>query len=208
MPRPDWDHHRERTWTSAYIKDEIAGSVQVGPTGLEGDEQFDRRSHGGPSMALLAYAADHYPIWRTELDLPEIGPGGFGENLTIDGLDERNICIGDRLTAGSVELSVTQPRGPCANISRRWNRKELLGRVTETRRSGWYLGVPRPGTITAGDRIAVVDRPHPEWTIERVFALRLEPGGDRESIAFLARCPELSEYWRDKFADLERRLAV
>lgn len=208
MPRPDWDHHSERSWTSAYVKDEILGAVQVGTTGLEGDEQYDREVHGGPTMAVLAYSGGHYPAWRAELDLPEIGPGGFGENLTLEGLDEHNVCIGDALTAGTVGFRVTQPRGPCANISRRWNRKELLARVTANRRTGWYLAVPQPGTLHAGDRIAVVDRPHPEWTIERVLALRLEPNGDRESVALLARCPGLSEAWRATFAAIESRLDV
>ena len=206
MPRPEWDHHPERTWTSAYVKDEASGAVRVGPTGLEGDEQYDRRVHGGPTMAVLAYSDGHYPYWRAELDLPEMGPGGFGENLTLEGLDERNICIGDVLTAGTVRFRVTQPRGPCANISRRWNRKDLLARVTENHRSGWYFAVPQPGTLEAGARIAVVDRPHPGWTIERVSILRLNPGADRESVAYLARCPELSEAWRARFAAIESRL--
>lgn len=206
LPRPDWDRHPKRTWTSAYLKDEVPGAVTVGPNGIEGDQQHDRRVHGGPTMAVLAYSGDHYAAWRAELDLPDMGPGGFAENLTVAGLDERTLCIGDVLTAGTVGLRVTQPRGPCANISRRWNRQDLLARVTSSRRTGWYLAVPRPGTLRAGDAITVVDRPHPEWTIERVFALRVDPDGDRESVAFLARCPELSEEWRAKFATIERRL--
>src|SRR6185295_2377340 len=81
MTRPDWDRARERTWTSAYVKEPVAGPVAASPLGLEGDEQHERAVHGGPTMAVLAYAGVHYAWWREELDLPEIGPGGFGENL-------------------------------------------------------------------------------------------------------------------------------
>lgn len=207
MPRPEWDRHSNRTWKSAYVKDEVLGKVAVGTTGLEGDQQYDRRVHGGPTMAVLSYAASHYPRWRDELGIAEMGPGGFGENLAIDGLDERSVCLGDVLEAGTTRLCVTQPRGPCANIGRRWNHPDLLAIVTANHRTGWYLAVPQPGTIAIGDSIAVIERPCPDWNIERVLRARLDPKSDPAAIPFLARCAELSEGWRAKFAQIEQRLA-
>src|SRR2546428_9249153 len=91
--RPDWDHVRSREWRTAYWKDEMDGPAQVGSLGLTGDEQADKRHHGGPEMALLMYAEAHYEHWRTVDGLAAMGPGGFGENLTVRGADERTICI-------------------------------------------------------------------------------------------------------------------
>ena len=201
-PRPEWDRRASSTWTSAYVKDEVPGPVEVGVLGLAGDQQYERKVHGGPQMAVLGYAARHYPRWREELGIPEIGPGGFGENLVIDGLDEWSLCLGDVLDVGSARLQISQPRGPCANISRRWNREDLLKRVTANHRTGWYHRVLREGQIAAGDVIAVAERPRPEWTVERVLALRLAPTEDPAGVAFLAGCPELSPEWRSKFEKL------
>src|SRR5262249_47371619 len=131
----------EQPWTSAYYKDPVTGPVKLGRLGLEGDQQADRRVHGGPDMAVLAYSIDHYPVWRRELGIESMGPGGFGENFAVAGRDERTVCVGDVIAIGDARLQVSQPRGPCANISRRWKRADLLKRVTENGRSGWYLRV-------------------------------------------------------------------
>jgi MOSC domain-containing protein YiiM len=183
------------------------GAATIGPLGLEGDEQADRAEHGGVEMAVLAYAAAHYPQWRTDLGLPEIGPGGFAENLTVEHYDETTHCVGDVVAAGGVRLQISQPRGPCSAISMRWDREDLLRIVTQRRRAGWYLRVLEPGTLSRGDRYEVIERPHPGWTVDRVFALRHEPADDPDGIAWLARCPELSPDWREKFARHETRLA-
>lgn len=207
LPRPEWDHHARRTWRTAYYKDEVEGAVEVGTLGLTGDEQHDHRSHGGPDRAVLGYAAAHYARWREELGIPEMGPGGFAENLTVEGYDETTHCIGDVIAAGTTRLQITQPRGPCAAISRRWDRADLLGIVTARRRAGWYLRVLEGGTLARGDGYRVIERPHPGFSVERVFALRHDPTLDPEAVAWLARCPELSEGWRGKFAGHEARLA-
>lgn len=201
--RPAWDHAPERTWRSAYQKDPLSGPAFVRRLGVEGDEQYDTEVHGGPEMALLAYSVGHYPEWRAALDLPAIGPGGFGENLCVSGLDERTVCIGDVWRVGEARLQVSQPRGPCANISRRWDRADFMKRVTDTARTGWYLRVLDEGRVTAGDAIERLERPRPEWSVERVFRARVGPGRDIAAFAALAALPELSPEWRGKF---ERRL--
>ena len=200
MPRPDWDRSPARTWRSAYVKDEVEGPARVTTLGLEGDEQYDRAAHGGEHMALLAYAAAHYPLWRAEPGLAQAGPGAFGENLAIEGLDETSVRIGDVLEAGDARFQVSQPRGPCANIARRWNVPNLVERVTESGRIGWYLRVLREGTIERGAPITLVERPHEEWDVARVFRLRLDPSGDPAGVRSLASCPELSPEWRGMFA--------
>src|SRR6185503_8008997 len=94
-PRPKWDKASGAMWSSAYVKGPVNGAVKVGPLGLEGDQQHDRRGHGGPDQAVLAYADSHYEAWRDQLDIVEMGPGAFAENLTVEGFDEQTVCIGD-----------------------------------------------------------------------------------------------------------------
>lgn len=205
MPRPDWDGASTRTWTSAYVKDEVDGAVTIRSLGVDGDEQVDLDAHGGPQMAVLAYCAEHYPLWRSELGLDAIGPGGFGENLTLSGVDERTTCIGDVFECGALRLQVSQPRGPCLNISRRWDRPELMQRASETARIGWYLRVLAGGPIERGRTLVRTERPQPQWSVERVFRLRLDPRREPAAISALTRLNELSDEWRAKFNDLLKR---
>lgn len=206
LERPDWDRSNERTWQTAYLKDEVAGPVRVGTLGLDGDEVFSIDDHGGPQMAVLAYAADHYPAWRAELGLEAMGPGGFGENLTIEGLDEHSVCIGDTYEVGEVRLQVSQPRGPCSGISRRWGVPTLLKRVVETGWTGWYQRVLREGMLERGQEVRLVARPHPLWSVARLQALRLAPERDLAALAWLAACEELSPQWREMYAEHAARL--
>jgi MOSC domain-containing protein YiiM len=200
--RPDWDHHAGSPWHTAYGKDEIAGPVRVGPLGLEGDEQAETDVHGGPQMAVLAYANAHYAAWRAVPGLERMGPGGFAENLTVQGLDERTVCIGDVYEAGGVRLQVASPRGPCASISRWWGEPSMVKRATESARIGWYHRVLREGTLAAGDAYWLVERPCPQWTVERVFRLRVGPGRDAAAMRALVELPELSPEWQGHFTRL------
>ena len=195
----DWEPERARPLQTAYQKEAIEGPVRLGTLGLEGDEQHDR-NHGGPERAMLAYPDAHYATWRAELGIPAMGPGGFGENLTVSGFDERTVCIGDVFTAGETRVQVSQPRGPCANISRRWSRLDLLQRVIDTRRFGWYLRVLEPGAIRAGDDYRLIERPFPEWPVERAFVVRHERTRRRDEAALLAQCPALSSHWREQLS--------
>jgi len=206
LPRPAWDRHRERTWRTAYRKDEVEGPVHAGALGLEGDEQGNREVHGGPQMAVLAYAASHYPIWRREAGLEAMGPGAFGENFTLEGVDETSVCIGDAWEGDHAAFEVSQPRGPCANIARFWNVPDLLRRVSESGRVGWYLRVTREGAVTRGEALRLVARPQPEWPVARVFRLRKDPAGDPTGVRELSVLAPLSPGWRRHFTELAARL--
>jgi MOSC domain-containing protein YiiM len=179
-------------WFSGFVKEPVHGPVMLRRENLDGDGQADLRVHGGPDMAVLVYAAGHYPRWREELGLPGIGPGGFGENLTVEGQDERSVCIGDVYDVGEARVQVSQPRGPCKKISWRWRRADLLRRVEETGRHGWYVRVLREGTIEAGQRLVLVERPHPEWTVRRAADVYRRRKQDREAAAALAACEALA----------------
>jgi MOSC domain-containing protein YiiM len=201
-PRPAWDRHADRPWRTAFGKDERSGPVRVGPLGLEGDEQADTTVHGGPQMAVLAYALAHYAHWRERPGLAAMGPGGFAENVTIEGCDESTACIGDVVEAGGVTLQVSSPRGPCASISRWWNEPEMVKHATASARVGWYHRVLREGALAAGDAWRVVERPCPDWPVARVFRLRVGLEHDPGALRALSTLPELSPEWHGHFARL------
>jgi MOSC domain-containing protein YiiM len=206
MPRVADDE--DAVWQTGYYKDAVAGPVRLGSLGLDGDEQWDRESHGGPDRAALAYAAAHYPAWRAELGIAEMGPGAFAENFTIGVLDESSVCVGDVYRIGPARVQVTQPRGPCSNISRRWQRPTLLKRVAETSRFGWYLRVLEAGMVEAGQVVELLERPYPAWNVAHVFRLRVDPKLDPDAVTRLAVCPELSAGMRAKFEAHRAALAA
>lgn len=200
LPRPEWDHATERTWHTAYGKHEVPGAVRVGFLGLEGDEHGSPDVHGGPEQVLLAYGAAHYADWRKVAGLESMEQGAFAENVTVDGLDEWGVCIGDEYAIGEVRVQVSQPRGPCASIARFWNMPELLKQVVQNGRTGWYHRVLREGEISRGMTMALVARPHAEWTIARLNDLVSGRDDDRDARRALAACAELGPEWREKFA--------
>ena len=203
--RPEWEPARNRTWRTAYWKQEAPGAVRLGLEGLEGDEQADLRCHGGPEMAVLMYAEAHYAMWRSLAGLEQMGPGGFAENLTVSGLDESGVCVGDVIEAGDVQLEVASPRGPCVSISRRWDAAWLLERVMRERRTGWYLRVRREGDLRRGDEVRVVKRPCPGWTVERLLRLRYETPRTRAELDEAAALGPLTPFWRERFAEMSAR---
>src|SRR5262245_14390665 len=134
-------------------KSPVAGRVALRGVNLAGDEQSDLRVHGGPEKAVYVYPSEHYAFWRAELPGVELGFGQFGENLTSEGLLEREISIGDRLRISNAELVVTQPRVPCFKLGIRFGRPEMVKRFLRAGRSGFYLAVVREGEIGAGDAV-------------------------------------------------------
>jgi MOSC domain-containing protein YiiM len=174
----------------------VAGPIWLARTNLAGDGQADLENHGGVEQAVLAYAGDHYPAWRTELALPDMPYGAFGENFTIAGQDETTVCIGDTYAIGEAIVQVSQPRGPCWKLARRWRIKDLTARVQRSGRAGWYLRVLREGHVAAGQPVRLLERPFPQWTIARVNALLNGRDDDRRAIAELAACPLLGPNWR------------
>ena len=142
---------------TAFEKHPVQGPVRVLVNGLAGDEQAWRH-HGGPEMALLAYAAGHYPLWRAELSWPELPLGGFAENLTVEGASEETVCIGEVWRIGTALLQVASPRTACRKLSKFWRRPGLQKAVEESGRTGWYLRVLEEGALQAGDEIQLLRR--------------------------------------------------
>lgn len=187
-------------WITGFFKQPVAGPVVVHLTNLSGDGQADRRVHGGPDKAVLAYAADHYPVWRLELGEPGLSFGAFGENLSIADVTERDVCIGDVWIAGDVRLQVSQPRQPCWKLARRWHRPDLPRRVVQTNRTGWYFRVLQTGVIEAGQAISLSERPHEAWTVERCNDAMYRQAASRAELMELMSLPELSDAWKHDLA--------
>ena len=190
---------REAAYVSAIDKSTVLGPVLVGETNLAGDGQADLKNHGGPYRAILAYSALHYPQWKQVCGL-SFAYGAFGENFTVSGLTEENMCIGDILKVGEVILQVSQPRSPCWKLGRKHRLPELPADVERLGWTGWYLRVLQTGTVEAGMEIQLMERLYPKWTIRETHRIRKERLVMRDEAIALAACPELSPDWRDIFA--------
>jgi len=199
---------RSRSWKTAFFKSPVTGSVRVGRLGLVGDEQADRENHGGVDKAVLAYSADHYAAWRAHLNLPNMPLGGFGENLSLAGIDESSVCIGDCWQAGDVLFEVTQPRQPCWKMSRRWQIPDLAAQVIANGQSGWYLRVLSGGEIAADTPLSVVARPHADWTVARAGRVMHHEKQNLAAAAELAALPELSATWKQTLQERIARRAL
>jgi MOSC domain-containing protein YiiM len=195
----------DRPWTTAFFKQPVSGPVRLAPTNLDGDQQADLENHGGVDKAVCVYSADHYPAWRERLARPDLPWGAFGENFTLTGLLEQDVCVGDVWSIGEeVRVQVSQPRQPCWKLARRWREKTLTAEVIQTGRTGWYFRVLGAGIVEAGMPVTLVERLRPAWTITSCNGVMYGPRGDRDAAARLAAVPELSTAWRET---LSRRAA-
>ncbi|MBC7965972.1 MAG: MOSC domain-containing protein [Fuerstia sp.] len=184
------------SWTSAIRKTAVSGAVHLGRTGLAGDEQADPVHHGGPDKAVLAYAAKHYETWNAEFPDLNFPAGGFGENLTVAGIDESGGCIGDTFRIGDCLLQISQPRQPCWKLSRRWNFPQLAVLVQQNGRTGWYHRVLQEGVIEAGMALELVDRPFPDFSVAWASSVMFARPKRSDDDLRLAACPALSDAWR------------
>jgi MOSC domain-containing protein YiiM len=190
------------TWRSSIFKQRASGPVWAGKTNLAGDGQADLSVHGGVDKAVYAYPAEHYPRWQSELG-QELPYGAFGENLTVEGLLEDEVCIGDVYWAGDVLLQVTQPRGPCWKLARRLGASDLVERFNRSGRTGFYLRVLQEGNLAAGMGLERVSRPAAQWSVLQAHRLRENARSDPQAAAALSELPELAASFR---RDLKKRL--
>ncbi len=135
------------------FKRPVSGKVKVLRLNLEGDEQADLSVHGGADKAVYAYPTEQYAYWRNELPERDWEWGNFGENLTTEGFDEDNLCIGDRLKIGTAIFEVTQPRMPCYKLGIRLDDPSMIKRFYKSGKWGYYLAVRQEGEIETGDQI-------------------------------------------------------
>ena len=183
---------------SGFRKGAASGRVAVGRLGLAGDAQADLNVHGGPDKAVYVYPVAHYAWWRDAL--PEhaalLRAGGFGENLTVAGLDENTTCIGDVLDIGSARLQVTQFRQPCFKLALYFGDRRLPQAMVRSGRSGWYVRVLREGSVGPSDAVLLAARPNPAWPVTRLARSFLHRAATPDELAELADMEGLAEGWR------------
>jgi len=188
---------REVSWRGRRIRTGIwktpidGASVMVRGVNLDGDDQADRRVHGGPDKAVYAYAEEDYVFWK-ETEGVDVTPGLFGENLTVRGLELRDAVVGERWRVGAAVLEVAQPRLPCYKLGIRMGDDEFPQRFEEVGRMGAYLRIINEGVVAPGDAIEVISRPEHGVTLREM----IEALGDRERLRGLLRATELPPYWR------------
>ncbi|AJE47542.1 MOSC domain-containing protein [Celeribacter indicus] len=183
---------------SGIAKSPVDRPLALGPEGVEGDEQADRRVHGGVEKAVHHYPFDHYATWRDELgDLPPLdAPGGFGENISAAGLTEATVAVGDVFRLGGALLQVSQGRQPCWKLNRRFDLPDMARRVQESGRTGWYYRVLQPGTVAPGDRLERIDRLAPDWTLRRLWHALYVDRLNLAELEGIAALDVLAEGWR------------
>ena len=188
-----------KTIRTSIWKNPIQGRVHVSKLNLDGDQQSDLSVHGGADKAVYLYPSEHYSYWRTQLPDVELPWGAFGENLTTEGILEDRIIIGDRIRVGSVEFMVTQPRMPCYKLGIRFDRRDMVKRFLESKRTGLYLAVLREGEVKQGSEIDFIEKQESGVTITEIVSLYSTDSQNQELLRRATELSALPHSWRDYF---------
>jgi MOSC domain-containing protein YiiM len=187
--------------STGIFKSPVAGRVRMRSLNLDGDQQADLTVHGGRDKAVYAYPSEHYPFWKKELPGVDLPWGSLGENFTTEGLLESNVCLGDRLTIGTAEVVVTQPRLPCFKLNLKFGREDMVQRFLASHRSGFYLRVLREGEVGAGDEIQIAHRDENRVSISDTLRLYLRESDSSELRERALRVEYLPPSWREEFSE-------
>ena len=190
--RPRQFEFNGRPARSAIWKSPVAGRVAARGVNLEGDDQADRKAHGGPDKAVYVYAVEDLRWW--ERDTGRAIPfGGFGENLTTEGIQVNDALVGERWRIGSAVFEVSEPRIPCWRLGVRMEDPGFVRRFTDAQRPGTYLRIVVEGDVGAGDALSIVSKPDHDLTVRDVFRIYTRERGE---VRRLIGVPALSEAWR------------
>jgi ferredoxin-NADP reductase/MOSC domain-containing protein YiiM/ferredoxin len=191
-----------RTVFTGVFKDSVAGRRRVGKLNLDGDGQGDLAGHGGEQRAVFVYQIDSYRYWERELGRNDLVYGQFGENFTIEGLPDDEVCIGDRYRIGTVTFEVTQPRVTCYRVGIRMNEPRIPALLVSHRRPGFYFRVLEEGEVQAEDEIIKLSSGPEQMPVAEVDALLYLPGHQRQELLRALRIPALSPGWQASFRAL------
>ena len=202
LPREiEW---RGRIVRTAIWKEPIQGRRGVKRLNVEGDGQADLRGHGGEQRAVFVYQIESYRYWEERLGRHDLTHGQFGENFTIEGLPDDEVCIGDRYRIGTALFEVTQPRVTCYRVGIRTNEPHMAALLTSSGRPGFYLRVLEEGEVGAGDPILLITRGPERMTVAQVNALLYSSQHPRDQLERALRIPALSPGWQWSFKELVR----
>jgi ferredoxin-NADP reductase/MOSC domain-containing protein YiiM/ferredoxin len=191
-----------RTVFTAVYKYPVSGSRRVSRLNVDGDGQGDLKGHGGEQRAVFVYQIGSYRYWEHELGRHDFEYGQFGENFTVEGLNDDEVFIGDRYQIGSAVFEVTQPRVTCYRVGIRMNDPRIPALLVSHHRPGFYFRVIEEGEVEAGDTIIKLSSGPEQMTIADVDALLYLPGHTRQGLLRALRVPALSPGWQDSFRAL------
>jgi len=202
--------YRSARVVTGIFKEPVHGGVVLRTRGLDGDGQADLRVHGGPDKAVYVYSMDHYAYWARELGRADLTPGQFGENFTVEGLEDDQVHVGDLVRVGGALVQVTQPRTPCYKLGIRMGLAHFPTLFLTSCRVGFYLRVVEEGRVAAGDRLERVAVDPERMTVSEIFRLRyFDPEnleGARRALHIRALAPGWRRSFRERLARADRCL--
>ncbi len=193
---------RGKTVHTGIYKSPVAGPVMVRRLNIDGDGQGDLAGHGGEQRAVMVYQTESYDYWSRFLGRDDLQPGKFGENFTVTGLGDDEVCIGDRYAIGEAEFEVTQPRVTCFRVGMRLGEPDMPNLLVAHHRPGFYFRVITEGRVQAGDAIVRTRRGRHELTVADIDALLYLPDRDSDLLREAVEVPALSPGWQQSFSEL------
>lgn len=201
LPKKEVFYRREMT--TGICKTATDSPLSLSASGFEGDGVGDLRHHGGTDKAVCVYSLDHYSYWEELLGI-KLPESAFGENLTVSGLHEDEVCIGDIFEAGTALLQVSQPRQPCRTLSARYGRNDMVKLVRDSGLTGFYFRVLKEGSVGKGDRLELKKRDDNLVTIAFANSIYHHRKTDCEGIERVLAIEALSASWRKSFIELKQ----
>src|SRR4029077_1337588 len=190
---------RGRTVFTGVFKDPVSGPRRVGALNVDGDGQGDLHGHGGEQRAVFVYQIDSYRHWERELKRSDFTFGQFGENFTVQGLADSEVCIGDRYRIGGALFEVTRPRVTCYRVGIRMDEPRMAALLVAHHRPGFYFRVLQEGEVGTGDDIVKITDGPERISVADVDALLYLPGHSREQLERALQIPALSKGWQSSF---------
>jgi MOSC domain-containing protein YiiM len=202
--------HGQSVTTSIY-KEPVEGRVALRTLNLDGDRQSDLSVHGGEDKAVYCYPHEHYEYWRAKLPGRALPMGAFGENFTIEGLDEGTVFIGDRFSIGSAEVVVSQPRLPCYKLGVRFESDDMVKRFLARRRTGFYMAVTCEGTVGAQDELTLLSHDLDSVSVSevtRLYVAKKFDGADAHQARRVLSLNALPKSWKEYLQEKVNRLGT
>ncbi|MEM8901743.1 MAG: MOSC domain-containing protein [Bacteroidota bacterium] len=188
-----------RNVTTGIFKEAVEGPVKVTFLTIEGDKQADLRVHGGADKAVYAYPTEHYEYWKSARPDLSFGPGTFGENLAVSGMEESSVFIGDEYQIGKVTFKVTTPRMPCFKLGLKMGDPTFIKDFLKAHRTGFYFKVLQEGMVDIGDSIQKIGDDGYELSVKEVAKLYAEEKTNTALLQKAINSPSLPQDWKDHF---------
>src|ERR1022692_4338369 len=191
-----------RTVRTAVWKEPVGGPAMVRRLNIDGDGQGDLAGHGGEQRAVFVYQIESYRYWQDQLGRADFSHGQFGENFTVQGLADHEVCIGDRYQIGDAVFEVTQPRVTCFRVGIRLDDPRIPALLVSHHRPGFYFRVLAEGAVQAGQEIIKLASGPGGMTVAEIDALLYLPGHPRQQVLRAMRIPALSGGWKTSFSEI------